>query len=234
MPDKKEKCFVIMPIGELDSYPANHFKHVYEDLISPAIEAAGFEAKRADDDKSSSLIQLNIISDIVSAPMAVCDLSTRNPNVLFELGIRQAFDLPVVLIEEFGTKRIFDIGSINTVDYRKELIYHEVLEDRDKIYKAICETKDNKKGINSIIKLLKIDEASLKTQDMSESDELKLTMNLIMNKLSSLEDTVLSTSKIRAEDSRVITWNDLRGNKQDDTANKVELYASEDGGNFLI
>lgn len=234
MPDKKDICFVIMPIGELDTYPANHFKHVYDDLISPAIRAAGFEAKRADDDKSSSMIHINIIRDIVSAPMAVCDLSTRNPNVLFELGIRQAFDLPVVLIEEVGTKRIFDISSINTVDYRRELIYHEVLEDRDKIYKAICETKDNKKGINSIIKLLKIDEASLRTQDMSESDELKLTMNLIMNKLSSLEDTVLSTSKIRAEDSRVITWNDLRGNKQDDTANKVELYASEDGGNFLI
>ena len=54
----------------------------------------------------------------------------KNPNVLFELGIRQAFDLPVVLIQEENTPRIFDISSINTLDYRKELIYREVIEDR--------------------------------------------------------------------------------------------------------
>ena len=76
----KEKCFVIMPIGELETYPENHFKHVYEDILCPAIQEAGYIPKRADEDK--------------------------NPNVLFELGIRQAFDLPVVLIQEENTPRI--------------------------------------------------------------------------------------------------------------------------------
>ena len=134
---EKDQCFVIMPIGELDTYPKDHFKQVYEDLLCPAIQEAGYEPKRADDDKSSSMIQVSIIRDIIESPMAVCDLSTRNPNVLFELGVRQAFDLPVVLVQEKDTPRIFDISTINTVDYRKNLIYREVIEDRKKIIDAI-------------------------------------------------------------------------------------------------
>lgn len=121
--NKEKTCFVIMPIGELSSYPPNHFLEVYEDIFVPAIKAAGYVPKRADDDKSSNMIQVNIIEDIVNAPMAICDLSTRNPNVLFELGIRQAFDLPVVLVQEEGTPRIFDISNFNTYDYGKELSY---------------------------------------------------------------------------------------------------------------
>ena len=123
---EKEQCFVIMPISDPEGYESGHFKYVYDDIFKPAIEEAGFEPKRADDDGSSSMIQVNIIKDIIESPMAICDLSTRNPNVLFELGIRQAFDLPVVLVQEEGTPRIFDISTINTIDYRKSLKYREV------------------------------------------------------------------------------------------------------------
>ena len=49
----KEKCFVIMPIGELETYPENHFKHVYEDILCPAIQEAGYIPKRTDEDKKS-------------------------------------------------------------------------------------------------------------------------------------------------------------------------------------
>ena len=107
--NKNNQCFVIMPISDPEDYEPGHFKCVYEDILIPAIKEAGYTPKRADDDKSSSMIQVNIIQDIIESPMAVCDLSSRNPNVLFELGIRQAFDLPVVLVQEEGTPRIFDI-----------------------------------------------------------------------------------------------------------------------------
>ena len=45
--------------------------------------------------------------------MAVCDLSDQNPNVLYELGLRQAYDKPVVLIKDDITKEIFDVSGIN-------------------------------------------------------------------------------------------------------------------------
>jgi len=181
-------CFVIMPIGELPMYPTDHFKHVYEDLFSPAILEAGYLPKRADDVKASSLIQVNVIRDIINSPMAICDLSTRNPNVLFELGLRQAFDLPVVLVQEENTPRIFDISVINTIDYRKELIYREVLEDRLKIKQSIEATQNTQNGINSLIKLLNIEKADYKNGEIIDSDdEIKYMLRCIMKNIGNLK-----------------------------------------------
>lgn len=186
MGEEKEmkKCFVIMPISDPEGYKKGHFRCVYEDLLVPAIKDAGFEPKRADDDGSSSMIQVNIIRDIIETPMAICDLSTRNPNVLFELGIRQAFDLPVVLIQEQGTPRIFDIGTINTIDYRNGLIYREVMEDRKKISDAIKATEDNTTGINSIIRLLEIGKAEIKSKkSTSELDDIRMMLFALSNQI---------------------------------------------------
>lgn len=51
--------------------------------------------------------------------MAICDLSSRNPNVMYELGIRQAYGKKVVLIQDDATDKIFDVAGINTVFIRE-------------------------------------------------------------------------------------------------------------------
>ena len=53
--------------------------------------------------------------------MAICDLSSRNPNVLYELGIRQAFNKPVSLIKDAKTIRIFDIQGFRDIVYDESL-----------------------------------------------------------------------------------------------------------------
>lgn len=185
--EENKNCFVIMPISDPVGYEKGHFKCVYEDIFKPAIEEAGFIPKRADEDNSSSMIQVNIIKDIIEAPMAICDLSTRNPNVLFELGIRQAFDLPVVLVQEKDTPRIFDISTINTIDYQKDLFYRNVLEDRKTIAEAIQATKDNSEGINSIIRLLEIGSAELKEKkEHSDIDDIRFMLITLSNQINEI------------------------------------------------
>lgn len=202
---ESQQCFVIMPISDPKDYEAGHFKSVYEDIFIPAIKEAGYIPKRADDDKSSSMIQVNIIQDIIESPMAICDLSSKNPNVLFELGIRQAFDLPVVLVQEEGTPRIFDISTINTIDYRKDLLYRHVIDDREKIKEAILQTRDNTKGINSIVKLLGREPAKIK--EGIDDNVLLFTMSnqiqSIINKLDDLETkrSKENTSQLNTPDS---------------------------------
>jgi hypothetical protein len=183
---QKEECFVIMPIGDHPSHEKGHFLKIYRDLIKPAIEDAGFEAYRADEGGGSQNIQIDIIKKIIEAPMAVCDLSTRNPNVLFELGIRQAFDLPVALIQEVGTERIFDIQTFNTGEYRSARIYDEVMKDRESITNLIKATyrKHNEgEGINSIIRLLPntIDKAKLSEKSIGSEELIKIMFNQINN-----------------------------------------------------
>lgn len=154
---KPKECFIIMPISDVDGYPKGHFGHVYENIISPSCEMAGYQAVRADEVKATNLIHLDILKNLIDAPIAICDLSSRNPNVLFELGIRQAFDKPVVLIQETGTPKIFDIAPLRYLEYSKEMKYHDVLQIQKELKDAIEATAaaDGEKGnVNSIVKLL--------------------------------------------------------------------------------
>ena len=82
-----KECFIIMPISDADGYPTGHFKHVYDNIIYPSCEMAGYQAVRADEIKATNLIHLDILKRLIDTPIAICDLSSRNPNVLFELGI---------------------------------------------------------------------------------------------------------------------------------------------------
>ena len=87
------------------------------------------------------MIQLDILRQLLDAPMALCDLSSRNPNVLFELGIRQAFDKPVVLVQEEGTPSIFDIAAFRYVKYDKTMQYRTVIDEQEEITQAINGTQ---------------------------------------------------------------------------------------------
>lgn len=180
-------CFVIMPIADPDGYDKGHFKKVYEDIFKVACDKAGFNPLRADEVKQTNLIHLDILQKLIDSPMAICDLSNRNPNVLFELGLRQAFDKPTVLVQEMGTPKIFDISPLRYTEYRKELKYREVLEDQTFIAEALTATKtatENGDGVNSIISLLSLSSpASLK--DVSDNDAAKM-LQIVMSEMNDL------------------------------------------------
>lgn len=177
----KEDCFVIMPISDQEGYPAGHFTYIYEQIVKPAIIEAGYTPFRVDEDMLSTDIMIKIIKSIKECPMAVCDLSSRNPNVLYELGIRQAYDKPVVLIKDNTTKKIFDVGGLNTIEYNSNRLYENVIEAREQITKAIIATKKQNGTESTLMKLLQIQEAN--TKEISGNDEN--TTNQLLRVLSS-------------------------------------------------
>lgn len=171
---ERPECFVIMPISDPDGYPAGHFLRVFEDIFKPACEQAGYIAIRADDVKETNLIHVDVLKRLLTSPVALCDLSSRNPNVLFELGLRQAFDKPVVLVQDIETPSIFDIAPLRSTRYRRARLYHEVLDDQKNIAKAInatAEATDRDEGVNSLVKLLALSKpASIPELKAAESD----------------------------------------------------------------
>lgn len=157
MPEEIKECFVIMPISDTDGYDKGHFAKVYNDIIKPAIESAGYKSIRADEVVSSNLIQLDIVERLISAPLAICDISSRNPNVFYELGLRHAFNKPVVLMKDNITPNAFDISSFRYIEYIKEMGYRDVTSVIKQLKEAILSTVNDwnaGKGVNSIIKLL--------------------------------------------------------------------------------
>ena len=171
---KKEKCFVIMPISDQGDYPQGHFTKVYEQIIKPSVEGSGYEAYRVDENNICDAIINKIFTAIQECPMAICDLSNRNPNVLYELGLRQAYDKPVVLIQDEKTEKIFDISGISTVFYKSTRLYEDVLEARESIKKAILSTKEGKS--NTLAKVIKVKTADFSQVEVSQDDKTNIIL----------------------------------------------------------
>lgn len=190
----KEECFVIMPISDVEGYDSKHFNLVYEDIIKKACIDANYKPIRADDVKQTNMIHKDILQRILDSPMAICDLSANNPNVLFELGIRQAFDKPTVLIKDDITKSIFDISPLRHTEYSSSHNYRSVLESQKIIKDAIMSTAKSsadKNSINSLIRLLSLPKAaSLNTEIGDEKDSFNFLLlqqiNDIQNEMKNL------------------------------------------------
>ena len=58
-----------------------------------------------------------IINDLVVSPIVVADITDKNANVFWELGVRQSFKHGTITIAEQGTKVPFDIGGKGTLFY---------------------------------------------------------------------------------------------------------------------
>lgn len=180
LPEQKT-CFIIMPIADHPSYENGHFNRIYEFLIKPACEKAGYKAIRADDSKASHMIMFDILKKIVQCDMAICDLSTKNANVFYELGLRQAFNKKTILITDGKEKAPFDISGFRYVQYSPALRVDQCVQDINKIADMLNETTTaSENDVNSIVKLLEIDPATVDTTKLNNEDSLifKMIMNI--------------------------------------------------------
>lgn len=185
--EKYEKiCFVIMPISDKQGYPSGHFTNVYEQIFKPAIVDAGFEPYRVDEDALSSSIIQKIYDGLSKAKMAICDLSSANPNVLYELGIRHSFDLPVVLVKDERTDFIFDISPINTIVYQSDRVYENVISARNTIKEAIMEM-DSQSGKGTLLSVINTQKAVLNDKSVSEEDKTNLMISTILSEIRNLK-----------------------------------------------
>lgn len=194
-----KECFVIMPISDQSNYPKGHFTKIYEQIFKPAIEKAGYVAKRVDEDKMSSDIMTKIFEGITSAEMAICDLSSKNPNAMYELGLRHAYGKPVVLICDDKTERIFDVAGINTVQYKSERLYEDVIEARSNIMDAIISTA---KHPHSILNMAKIQSANVEQSNhMDDNDYIKLMLTNIMQDMNDIKNSTMFATRENIIDS---------------------------------
>lgn len=183
-------CFVIMPISDVHGYESGHFARVYEHILKPAILAAGYNPIRADDAIKTDYIVVGIIQKIVESEMVICDFSAKNANVMYELGIRHAFNKPVTLIKDRKTEKVFDIQGLRYMEYDESLRIDSVQKDISKISTAITETaKAGAEGLNSVVQLAGIRAAEVPVgQTVSPDTQLILSsINILERRIESIE-----------------------------------------------
>lgn len=149
-------AFVIMPFGEKgeQARPVGFFNELLNSLITPAANAAGFAVETARK-QGSDVIQSTIINQLLKADLVIADLTDHNPNVLFELGIRIAKELPVALIKAEGTGPIFDVDNMMRVSsYSQNLWRSTVEKDVPRLTEHIKGAWDNRSTERSYMQIL--------------------------------------------------------------------------------
>jgi hypothetical protein len=152
----KPNCFVIMPFSErTPDYREGFFQEVLKSIIGPAGKQAGFSVSTANRE-GSDVIQSTIVNRLLDDDLVIADLTEHNPNVLFELGMRMAFDKPIVLIKAKGTRAIFDVDNMLRVfEYEPSLWQSTVETDVPNLAQFIRATWINRNEENTYLRILK-------------------------------------------------------------------------------
>ena len=103
-----ERAFVIMQVGAKDSPERKRADEIYNFIVVPAVEGAGLEPYRADLDLSPGAITPKMLSELLGARLVIADLTGRNPNVFYELGITHSFARPLISIADSSSSLPFD------------------------------------------------------------------------------------------------------------------------------
>lgn len=165
-------CFIVTAIGESGTPTRERADNVYKYLIAPVCEELGYKPVRVDHVNAVDNINATIINYLKTAPMVIADMTDHNPNAFYELGFRQALELPLVPIIKVGGNLSFDVMTTRTVFYDTDVAK---IEESKENLKAKIQSFENFEMPESRI------ERSLTLDDLN--DNLSKKLNKILNLL---------------------------------------------------
>jgi len=138
---EEKRCFVIMPFGINGTPEYERNLGIYQDMIKPVVNKCGYKAIRADEMEHPGNITRDIIEHLYESDLVVADLSGKNANMYYELGVRHALHrYGTILISRTGEFLPFDIASYRAIFYSTELkgseLFRKELESRIKAFEG--------------------------------------------------------------------------------------------------
>jgi len=104
MEREEDLRFILMPFSP-------SFGRLYKEKIKPTVEACGFRCLRADDLFSPTPILEDIWIHICKSKVIIADVTGRNPNVFYEMGIAHTVGRPVIIITQDKDDIPFDVAQ---------------------------------------------------------------------------------------------------------------------------
>lgn len=138
-------CGIVMPISHIDGYETGHWDRVRR-VIDRAISETAMLPRLVSESEETAIIHASIVQNLYDDEIVVVDVSGKNPNVMFELGMRLAFDKPTVIIKDDKTSYSFDTSPIKHIGYRSDLRFDDVEDLEKKLTKAIISSRDAKQS----------------------------------------------------------------------------------------
>ena len=147
-----KRCFVVMGYGirpDNSSGKKINLDRVYQEIIRPVVIECGYECIRGDEVPDSGLIDESMYYGILESDLVVADISTLNPNAIYELGVRHGVrKFRTIIMMESQDKFFFDLNHNRTITYSyhrtRKVFDLEAQKVRDRLKNIILEIE--KKG----------------------------------------------------------------------------------------
>lgn len=209
--EEKQICGIIMPISPTDGYSATHWAEVMQ-IIEMVVIDSGFKPNIVSDADDVGIIHNRIVNNLAENPIVICDVSSKNPNVMFELGLRLAFDKATLIIKDELTSYNFDTSPIEHLGYPSDLHYHKIEEFKVKLKKKLLSTYEASKtpGYSTFLKNFVNYKRELETESISDQEYIVKQFDRLFERISRLEnskvghpDVITPTSTIRLQNELV-------------------------------
>lgn len=133
-----KNVFVLMPFGE-------PFQTIYYNVISPVVKSLGYSASKADEDSRIGIVIDQIKKSIREAFLIIADVTGKNPNVFYELGLAHGSEKEVLIITQTEKDIPFDISHIRHFKYTYDPNFDDLKKQFHRILKENLEAISNDK-----------------------------------------------------------------------------------------
>jgi len=135
-------CFIISRIGGDETPEREKADEKLNHFFTPVLKELGYSAVRADQEETPGSISRSIVERIINSEMIIADISDKNPNVFYEIAIRNAVKKPIIIIRSPEQKPPFDIQDKRAIaiDMSKPNIWRPAM---NKLKKQIESAEEN-------------------------------------------------------------------------------------------
>jgi branched-chain amino acid transport system substrate-binding protein len=151
-----KKLFIIAPIGSEESDTRKRSDKVKKHIIDPIANEYNYDTFRSDKIYQPGLIPDQIIRHLEEDDLVIADLTDQNPNVFYELAIRQICGSPVILLCLEEQKTPFDVSAQRIIFYDHK-DWDSLAETKDFVTKTIGQLESGEYIYESPIKLKKFE-----------------------------------------------------------------------------
>lgn len=193
--ENKPLAIFITPIGNTDSAIRRSTEGLIKTVVKPALIEIGFEICVAHEIAEPGSITHQIIHHLLEDTIVIANLTGLNPNVMYELAVRHAAKLPVVIIAEAGTILPFDIADERTVFFVNDMAGVEELKPR--LVDAVKDALKNRDVTNPIYRVVAT-KVIREMQTTSDADKF------ILNRLDAIQERIVSLSRHQVNASEAV------------------------------
>ena len=118
-----KRCFVLMPFND-------SLREVYENVYRPVCADSSIQCWRVDEVARPGSITRDIVEGILDADIIIADLTGRNANVFYELGIAHVIGNKTIMTAQSVADVPFDIGNYRVIIYEQSIAGAKALAER--------------------------------------------------------------------------------------------------------